>query len=248
MTPDIQAIDDQMTAIKFDAQALASGLTEEQGVWRSAPDSWSVAQCLDHLAKTDHLYLAAMEDAAIVARIEGRLRRGPAKSGALSRWLAGSLGGRVGDLLSGGFAGPIGGSIGRWQEPPVLPRRRLKTPHVLLPRTAPPLADALGGFLSAHFEVRFFLRSFAHLDLARIRFTDPLVPAIRFSLATGLNNLMAHERRHLWQAWRVRRGALAGAKTPQTERQKLTQSQRWVSQTFPETVPASTGAQAQPGR
>ena len=29
--------------------------------------------------------------------------------------------------------------------------------------------------------------------------------------ATGLHDIAAHERRHLWQAWRVRRGMEAGA-------------------------------------
>jgi hypothetical protein len=30
---------------------------------------------------------------------------------------------------------------------------------------------------------------------------------VRFSLATGLHVIAAHERRHLWQAWRVRQAA-----------------------------------------
>jgi len=30
---------------------------------------------------------------------------------------------------------------------------------------------------------------------------------VRFSLATGLHVISAHERRHLWQAWRVRQPA-----------------------------------------
>jgi len=30
---------------------------------------------------------------------------------------------------------------------------------------------------------------------------------VRFSLATGLHVIAAHERRHLWQAWRVRANA-----------------------------------------
>jgi hypothetical protein len=30
---------------------------------------------------------------------------------------------------------------------------------------------------------------------------------VRFSLATGINVLAAHDRRHVWQAWNVRRAA-----------------------------------------
>jgi hypothetical protein len=33
------------------------------------------------------------------------------------------------------------------------------------------------------------------------------IRGIRFSLATGLHVIAAHERRHLWQAWRVREAA-----------------------------------------
>jgi hypothetical protein len=55
--------------------------------------------------------------------------------------------------------------------------------------------------------VRVFLRENEELDLAKIGFRNPFVPVIRFSLATGLHVIPAHERRHLWQAWRVRRGA-----------------------------------------
>ncbi len=54
-------------------------------------------------------------------------------------------------------------------------------------------------------DVHAFLRGHADLDLAGIRFPNPLVRGVRFSLATGLHVIAAHERRHLWQAWKVRR-------------------------------------------
>jgi hypothetical protein len=55
--------------------------------------------------------------------------------------------------------------------------------------------------------VRAFLIEYADLDLAAVRFPNPFVRGIRFSLATGLHVITAHQRRHLWQAWRVRRAA-----------------------------------------
>jgi hypothetical protein len=60
-------------------------------------------------------------------------------------------------------------------------------------------------FLNVQEEVRAFLRAGADLDLAGVTFPNPFVPGIRFSLATGLHVITAHERRHLMQAWRVRR-------------------------------------------
>ena len=51
-----------------------------------------------------------------------------------------------------------------------------------------------------------FLRRYAEIDLAGVRFPNPFIRGVRFSLATGLHVIAAHERRHLWQAWRGRRG------------------------------------------
>ena len=41
----------------------------------------------------------------------------------------------------------------------------------------------------------------------RVRFPNPFVTGIRFSLATGLHVVPAHDCRHLSQAWRARRAA-----------------------------------------
>jgi hypothetical protein len=48
-----------------------------------------------------------------------------------------------------------------------------------------------------------FLHAYAGVDLAGVRFPNPFISAVRFSLATGLHVLAAHERRHLWQASNV---------------------------------------------
>jgi hypothetical protein len=58
--------------------------------------------------------------------------------------------------------------------------------------------------MASHADVLAFVRGHADLDLASIGFPNPFVRGIRFSLATGLHVIAAHERRHLWQAWRVR--------------------------------------------
>ena len=62
--------------------------------------------------------------------------------------------------------------------------------------------------------MRAFLRAHADLDLASVRFPNPFIPGVRFSLATGLHVIPAHERRHLWQAWRVRRAGEQAVSEP----------------------------------
>ena len=95
----------------------------------------------------------------------------------------------------------------RTLEPPAKAFSKRKAPRSIEPRTSPALIDAVHGFLESQEEVRTFLRRYADFDLAGVRFPNPFVPGVRFSLATGLHVLAAHERRHLWQAWRVRRAA-----------------------------------------
>ena len=182
---DIKSLEDQLDAAERDAEALVAGLTEAQGGWRAEPGSWSVAECLDHLAITNRVYLRAMQEPAIRARQRGSRRRGPAAPGFIGRLFISTL------------------------EPPVKPRIKGKTPPSIQPRTAPTLADAFAGFTASQNEVREFVRANADLDLAGVRFPNPFIRGLRFSLATGLHVITSHERRHLWQAWRVRRAAEA---------------------------------------
>ena len=185
--PDIDNLRDQFDAAERDALELVANLSEERGSWRAASGSWSVAECLDHLASTNHVYLNSMREAAVRAREQRKIRRGPATPGLIGGWFV------------------------RTMEPPVKASFRMKAPQSIEPRLAPPLVHAFESFRISQDDVRAFLRAYADLDLAAIRFSNPFVRGIRFSLATGLHVIAAHERRHLWQAWRVRRAADASA-------------------------------------
>lgn len=162
-----------------DAHALVEACDETSGTWQPRPGSWSIAECLDHLATSNRVYLAAMRPSAGRARARGRLRRGPAVPGLLGGWFV------------------------RVLEPPARRGLRTRAPRAIRPRPSPPLADAAQQFFASHHEVERFLADFADLDLAGVGFPNPFLRGVRFSLATGLHVLAAHERRHLWQARRV---------------------------------------------
>jgi hypothetical protein len=178
---DIRELQDQLEAAEREAEALVAGLSEEQGIRQAKAGSWSVAECLDHLATGNRVYLRAMQEAANRARTRGRHRWRPARPGWVGRLFVWTL------------------------EPPPMRWFKLKAPRSIRPRAAPPLAETFASFLGSQADVRAFLRAHADLDLAGIQFPNPFVRGIRFSLATGLHVITAHERRHLWQAWRVRR-------------------------------------------
>lgn len=178
---DIVALESAFAAADRDARRLIDGLTEARGTWHAQAGSWSVAECLDHLATSNIVYLHALEPPAERALAAGRLRRGPAAPGL------------------------FGGLFVRWLEPPV--RTKAKAPQKIRPRVSPSLHDAADRFLASQDEIRSFIRQYHGIDLAGTTFPNPFITGVRFSLATGLHVLAAHERRHLWQAWRVREAA-----------------------------------------
>src|SRR5438034_6753740 len=47
---DLQRLDEALDAAERDARTLVDGLTEARGAWRAESGSWTVAECLDHLA------------------------------------------------------------------------------------------------------------------------------------------------------------------------------------------------------
>lgn len=187
MFPDIHSLEVSLDAAEQDARSVVTQLGDDLGGWRPAPNAWSVAQCLDHLAVSNRVYLKAMEGPVARAREQGRVRRGPAVPGLIGRWFVRQL------------------------EPPVKARRRSRAPRLIVPRHEPALQDAFTSFCASQADVRAFLRMVADLDLARIRFPNPFIRGVRFSMATGLHVIVAHERRHVWQAWRVRRAAETAA-------------------------------------
>jgi uncharacterized damage-inducible protein DinB len=181
--PEIQALQGQLDTAEQDAENVVAGLTEELGAWRPDDRSWSVAQCLDHLALTNAAYLQAMQNAADHARQQARFRRRPA------------------------VPGLIGRLVTRKMEPPIERSMRMKAPASIQPSQSPSLTSALEAFTRSQAYVRAFLARESDLDLASIKFPNPFVRGFRFTLATGLHIVTAHERRHLSQAWAVRRRA-----------------------------------------
>ena len=86
-------------------------------------------------------------------------------------------------------------------EPP--PKIKSKAPKVIRPRAGAQLGAAAAEFFAAHAEAKQFSLDNADLDLAAVMFPNPFIKGLRFSLATGLHAIPAHERRHLYQARQI---------------------------------------------
>jgi hypothetical protein len=175
---DVQDLLAALDANDVQAEELVRDLEDEPFNWRPDESSWSVAQCLDHLNAASRAYLPPMRAAVERARRKGAARRGPLHPGVVGRWFVATL------------------------EPP--PKRRLPAPKKIVPAAHKGRAEVMAEWSRLQAEVKALLQESAGLDLNGTRFVNPFLSVIRFSLATGFQVIAAHERRHLWQAVRVK--------------------------------------------
>ena len=178
----------ELRAAGAEAEELTSDLTPEQLSWRPEPEAWSIAECLDHLVRTGEAYLEVLDEAIEEGRGRG-LRasgvRGDYRPSLVGRWLPGLL------------------------EPP--PGLKIPAPRRIRPRPPEPAgstdeddAHPSAAFLDLRQRLARRLVAADDLDIARIRVPSPFVPLLRFDLGAAFRVIAAHERRHLYQARRVR--------------------------------------------
>ncbi len=83
-------------------------------------------------------------------------------------------------------------------EPPVRMRFPTKAPFV--PSEPQPPEEALREFLSSHEAVAALLGSTRGLPLDRVEIISPFAENVRYNAWATFRIIVAHERRHLWQA------------------------------------------------
>ena len=161
-----------------DARALALGkaLTNAQLNWKPGPDIWSVGQCLEHLSISNEVYMRA-----------------------ISRSLGVAPSGPVDEITPGWF--------GRWfiqrYIEPATQRTRARAPRKIVPVAKHVDSSILERFIASNVAVRDVIGRAQQHDVNRVRFRNPFVPLIRFTVGTGLQIIARHNHRHLLQAERV---------------------------------------------
>lgn len=158
------------------ATALAKPLTRQQLNWKPDLGVWSVGQCLEHLCIANEEYVGAMSNSLLPGQ--------PA----------------VVQEIKPGWFGRL--FIRRYIEP------SSKTKRGRAPRKTRPGAEIeasiLDRFLRSNDGARDLVHRASNYDVNRIRFKNPFIPVIWFTVGTGLEILSRHERRHLLQAERIR--------------------------------------------
>lgn len=177
-TPELADFYQQFEQVKAEARELTEGLDEARFNWRPAPDQWSIEECLAHLIIVGQWEVRAMEHAIDDARARGLTGRSPLRHGPIERLVI--------DL----------------SRPPV--RLRLTAPRKFRPLHGQPLTAVLPTFLHLQRQFQLILERADDLDVARIKVVTPLSRFIRMRLGAMLAQIVAHQRRHMDQARRVR--------------------------------------------
>ena len=162
-----------------EAESLMGDLTYEQVNWRRAGGQWSIGQCLLHLAQGTNQVLPAIDRAITDARARGLLSPGPFRYGWFARWMTRSM------------------------EPP--PKRRMRTSKIFVPPATPVPGDyVLRTFTDSRYRIIDRVRAAEGVDLKRAIVVSPVSRLIRMPLGAYFAFLAAHDRRHFWQAWRIK--------------------------------------------
>ena len=148
-----------------------------QALWRPENGSWSVAECIQHVALSISQYLTPMRRAIA--------KGGPPAPDAECLFVPRGW-------FSNAFLKRIGPQV----------TLKMKAPGKIRPLAVEP-EQAFQNLRNGHAEIQQLLQETSRLDLNRVRFRNPFIPVLRFTVATGFLVLAAHGRRHLLQAERV---------------------------------------------
>lgn len=178
MNAELEGYGDQLLSVKQDATGLMSGVSDSQFNWQPEPGRWSMAGCFDHLNKSAaQLFIPKIDAAIAKARSQDLKGNGPFAYSAFERWCV------------------------RTNDAP--PKMRFKAPKVVRPAASTRLEDVRAEFLRWQDELSMRLREADGLDLARAKEKSP-IPFVKWSLGAFIQLMLAHERRHTFQARQVR--------------------------------------------
>jgi hypothetical protein len=178
MNAELEGYGDQLLSVRQDAVGLMSGLSDAQFNWQPVPGRWSMAGCFEHLNKTAGDMFVPMIDRAIAdARAKNLTSDGPFAYGAVQRWMI------------------------RTNDAPA--KMKFKAPKKFQPAPHLSIEQVRADFVRWQDEVGRRLRDADGLDLRRAKQMFPFWP-FKWSLGALFMMMLAHERRHVYQARLVR--------------------------------------------
>lgn len=178
MVAELESYGDQLLSVRQDATGLMSGLTDAQFNWQPEPGRWSMGGCFEHLNKSAaQVFIPKIDKAIATARAQGLTSDGPFAYSAFERWAI------------------------RNNDAPA--RTKFKASKSTQPAPQLSLNQVRADFIHWQDELARCLRDANGLDLRRAKETFPFWP-LKWSLGSFIQMMLAHERRHTFQARQVR--------------------------------------------
>jgi hypothetical protein len=164
----------QFQAVTDHACKLVAIRSEQELSRHPQPDSWSVAECIDHVALTTRTFCPEMSAAIATApKLD------------TPRQLHTS---RLAQLLI------------RALEPPYRLRHRVLS--CLVPQTHD-FMPAWSGFVDSQVQLANLIHSSSGLAIDQVRIKSPACTQASYTVYGALGILAAHQRRHMWQVERI---------------------------------------------
>lgn len=180
LNPQLKEIKIQLDAALQKAGSIVNNLSFEQLKQRPQSDKWSIAECLVHLNLASQSYINLLNTSY------GQI---PMKQIYVEKQF------RM-DLL---------GKFLKWTlEPPPMSIFKVKTTEKFQPVDIEPLSEVLPTFLALQEQLKVSVGAADGLPLEQIKVVSPFSGKIKYNLLSCFNILLAHERRHLWQAEKVK--------------------------------------------
>jgi hypothetical protein len=176
----LEEIKTQLDAASQKADSIVESVSFEQLKMRPQPDQWSIAECLAHLNLSSEAEINVLDDAYEQNQTKRMYAEKQFKMDLLGRFLKWTL------------------------EPPPMSLSRLKTTEMFQPVNIEPLGEVLPTFLALQEQLKACADAANGLPLDRIKVVSPFNTRVKYNLLSCFHILLAHERRHLWQAERVK--------------------------------------------
>lgn len=175
MSEKADSIKEELANTADDAREVFGSLSPQQLNWKPAAESWSIAQCLDHLIKTNDEMKPIIE-----AKLRGEGN---------SFWEKVSP-------LSGFFGGFLKKSL-------VNDAKKFKAPSKEIIPPSEIDGDIVERFREHQQDISDKMDEIGKLDLERTVVTSPFLKLMTYRLGDALDIMIEHEKRHIRQAKRV---------------------------------------------
>jgi hypothetical protein len=178
MSPHIEKLRAEMAENRTDAESLVAGLSDRQLQWHPRPGSWSIVECLAHLNTVDGQDLPVLYREITMGRRNSVTSEGPF-------WW---------NWLERAFIWGV--------NPPA--KVKVRAPKKYLPSNIFNAKETILEFLRIQHDLYYLAAEADGLDLKKIKVVSPAAKWLKMSLGARLDLIAAHDRRHLWQARKVR--------------------------------------------